>query len=362
MNAEEPDSLHALPVQVIDVEDGVIVRRGTSRMRVRGPTAKAAVYRVIDAFSGPAGATAQAVALEFAEGESREAISMLVSEFAARRFLVPMGAAAAGGEGGSADDREDVFYWTFGTERPRIEAKLHEARLALVGVNSVSAELARALVSVGFSQPTVVDFPLLRSVRYFTASGALAASQWQGPPPVSHERLADSLEGPDCIVATSDFGGLALMRDWNSFCVDSGITFYPVVMQDLVGYAGPLVVPGETACFECFWARQGSNLEGSAALRESDSAAFQGQIVDPYLQPMATILANVAAFELLRHYSQAVPGHRCQSVLEIDLVGSAMDSRRLMRVPRCPVCGAQSRHGRVSLELDEQMPGNAWLG
>src|SRR5438552_740439 len=50
---------------------------------------------------------------------------------------------------------------------------------------------------------------------------------------------------PDCYVVCSDFGGFALMRDWNRTAVAGNIVFYPIVLQDEIAWLGPLVVPGE---------------------------------------------------------------------------------------------------------------------
>ena len=78
-------------------------------------------------------------------------------------------------------------------------------------------------------------------------------------------------EGLDCVVATADFSGQQLLRHWNSWCVNRGCTFLPVMLDKGIGCVGPLVVPGETACYECLRARENSNLEDPETRRAAEN-------------------------------------------------------------------------------------------
>src|SRR5262249_36298218 len=131
-----------------------------------------------------------------------------------------------------------------------------------------------------------VDYPLLCNLRMFDDQGFLRPDLWpdSSPTPVSYKswRDVDGRDEIDCLVATSDFGGLHLMREWNAFAVSSQIPFISVVLQDLIGYVGPLVFPGETACFECFRARQNSHITDPNIMRATESEAMVGQAVTGY--------------------------------------------------------------------------------
>jgi molybdopterin-synthase adenylyltransferase len=344
--------LHLMPVQIIAVEDGAVLRRGTVRLHVAGEAAVEAVHRI--AAVAATGATAEEIAGAFDE-PAREAVGRLLDELRARRFLVAVDDAAPADE-----SRLDVFYWNFGASRRAVDRAIAARPIAIVGVNAVSRAAAEGLAELGFRSVAVVDHPLLRNVDCIDEAGRVDAARWPGPAPVPYDAWSDAAVLPDCLVVASDFGGLSLMREWNAFCVEAALPFLPLVLQDFVGYVGPLVVPDETACFECFWLRQNSNMQRPDATRLADGAAFQGQLVDGLAPTMAGFVGRAGAFELFRFFGGALPPWRPDRVIEIDLVQSTMTPRRFLRVPRCPVCTPGLRHGRVALDADADMPGHPY--
>ena len=110
--------------------------------------------------------------------------------------------------------------------------------------------------------------------------------------------------GLGCLVVTSDFGGQHLLRNWNRHCVRERIPFLPVVLQDLVGRIGPLVVPGEGSCLECLRARENSHIDDPETHRAAEHGAYEGQVVNAFHPSMASVLGDIAAMELLKLYGQ----------------------------------------------------------
>src|SRR5262249_19538550 len=184
-------------------------------------------------------------------------------------------------------------------------------RVAVLGVNSVSRHLVLSLLASGMDRVPVIDYRLLCNLRFFDDDGRLSTPEWPPPlpAPADYREWAAELdpEALDCLIATSDFGGLQLMRPWNEFCVQHRIRFFPVVLQDLIGYIGPLVVPGETACFECVRARQNAHFDDPKLARAPEGVAFEGQAVAGYHPAMAAALGSIAAFELGRFYGGGAP-------------------------------------------------------
>jgi bacteriocin biosynthesis cyclodehydratase domain-containing protein len=255
------------------------------------------------------------------------------------------------------EKRSDVFYWTLQSTAADAAREVGSPRLAVMGVNAVSAELVSGLRGMGLADIVVVDHPLLQNVDFVDSSGTPDSRCWPHDPPVDFDSWADAGAQSDLIVATSDFGGLSTMREWNEFCLNQNVPFFSAVLHDYVGYAGPLVVPRSTACFECLIRRQDSNLESPLLIRATDDVAFQGQIVDGMLPFSARLLGSIAAFEIYRYFARSTLGWRADTVIEIDLLASTMKPRKFLRLPRCPVCGTGSRSGRVAVERVE-LPGN----
>jgi hypothetical protein len=80
---------------------------------------------------------------------------------------------------------------------------------------------------------------------------------------------------------------------------------------------------------------------------EVDDAA--SPTVAGFVAPMAAILGDVAAMELLKFYG-AIPQWNAGSLIEINLLSSAMTARRVLRVPRCPACSPLNTIASVNLE------------
>jgi bacteriocin biosynthesis cyclodehydratase domain-containing protein len=263
------------------------------------------------------------------------ALTALIETLRSERLIVAV-------DGDAADwpeQREDVFYWNHKADRAAVAANLATVELAVFGVNHIALPLLGNLRSVGFRRLTLVDHPGLRNLDFYD-EGALrteiAGALSIRPQPFEEWTAAGGKA--DCYVVCSDFGGSALMRDWNRTAVAGNIVLYPIVLQDEVASLGPLVVPGEGPCFECLWLRQSANLDAGGRERADESHAFFGQHVTGFLQPMARIAADIAAVDLLKYFSRALPGGRAGRVIEVDLMTPSLRTRTVLKAPRCPVC------------------------
>jgi bacteriocin biosynthesis cyclodehydratase domain-containing protein len=339
--------LRALPVQVIETSEGVVLRRGVAQLRVQGALAAELVDRVLLALSAD-GACAWDIALGFAAPD-RDKVIAFVELLARRRFALPAVGPAWPDE---PESPLDVFHWEMGSSTPLVLQALRDARLVVVGVNEVSRQLARMLLACGLGQFDVVDDPLFRNLRMFGADGAALDAEWAGlpvPVPLAEWESSGAPDAAGCVVATSDLGGLVLLRRWNQLCVRRGLAFFPVVLQDMIGQVGPLVIPNETACFECMLLRQSSNAELPDWHRAIESVAPQGQSVVGYHPAMAVVLGSVAALELAKAQLPGVFAHQPGTLVDVNLVTASMRARRVLKVPRCPVCGPANRSAPVNL-------------
>jgi len=281
----------------------------------------------------------------------RATVLELINELLARNLVVPAGSDLI------PVDREktlDVFYWHVGVSGHDAIARLNKVRMAIIGVNHISHQLVRSLSAAGSTNVEVIDYPLLRNVSLFDDEGRICTSRWTPAAPVPFDgweaRLtADSF---DCLIATSDFGGRRLMGRWNRLCLALDRHFLPVVLQDLVGYVGPLVVPRETACLECYTARLASNSRGVDVELPNEQAAFHGQHVTGLHPSMASVLGDIAVIELTKFYTRALPLWNAATVTEVNLLATRIESRKVLRVPRCPACSTLTRRSPTSLTKD----------
>jgi molybdopterin-synthase adenylyltransferase len=326
------------PVHVVNVDGGVILKRGSTEFRVSGDGAAQAVQVVLAATAGK-GATAEEICQRFA-APHRPGVAHLIEQLIARRLLVPSGDPVAAA--GERESSLEVFYWHFGESAARVTERLDSRRIVILGVNLISRQLAAALGASSLRNFEVVDDPLLRNLRLFDDGGQMIAGEWPpfATPPLAFEEWAESTTGASlgCLVATSDFGSQQSMRQWNRFCVEHHRHFLPVVLQNLIGYVGPLVIPGETACFECLCARQNAHLEDPQTQRAVEEVAFEAQVVAGFHPVMASMLGDIAAFELARFYSGVLPVRNVGTLIEVSLLTPRLVAHRVLKIPRCTVC------------------------
>jgi bacteriocin biosynthesis cyclodehydratase domain-containing protein len=123
----------------------------------------------------------------------------------------------------------------------------------------------------------------------------------------------------------------------NRFSLDHGLSWLPIGAYDgeLIR-VGPLIIPGQTACFDCTVTRLAANVEYSAHYRDvvlAMAAASAPAAVRSWAH-------SVAALSLLRWVGardSSVPG-TIHTLVPREL---SIRSATVFRVPRCPTCQAR---------------------
>ena len=349
------DRLRALPVQLMNTDQGIILVRGVVELRISGERADVIVPEVIAAASDQHGITRRDLLERFAAPD-REMVGALLDELRQRFIVVP---APDGGSPPAVESALEVFYWHFGQRVDKSFAELNGKPIVLLGVNTISERIALSLAALNLTRVSVVDFHVLRNLRLYDDGGALRPDAWRGPRPLDYDEWAGALatDGIGCLVATSDFGGPHLMREWNRYCVEHGVHFMPVVLDKFVGTVGPLVIPSETACYECFRLRENANMDAPEIERAAEKGAPERQAVVGFHPAMAGVLGEVAAMELSKVYGGGVPW-RPNQIIEIRLLVPHMITRRVLRLPRCPVCSTSLSTSSVYIDKESFVPGH----
>lgn len=338
--------LKALPVQFLQSPAGVILKRGCTELRISGEGATDAVQRVLR-MTIERQATLEQICEQFAL-PNREQVGSLIHELVKKRILVSVDD-HIGGEG--PETNLEIFYWHFGEPAFKVAERINACKFFILGVNFVSRQLATSLFSSGVTAVQIVDQPLLRNIRLFDEAGQLDVSQWTIPKPLDFRAWLTDFDNksPSCIVATSDFGAHDIFREWNRFCVEQNCHFFPVILQNLAGYIGPLVIPRETSCFECLRARQNSHLTDTSGQQVIEENAFEGQLFIGFHPSMASVVGDIAGFELTRFYGGVLPAQKVGTLIEVSLVTRYMATHNVLRVPRCPTCSALNKQAPVEM-------------
>jgi len=354
-SSADPDDvrLRALPVRLLHTDRGVIIKRSRTELLITGEGAGPAVQQILEVASD--GATRNEMARLF-PASARAVVLELVDRLGERRLVVPEDDLAGARE---PEEAIDIFYWELGRRPEEVTGDLAQTSIAILGVNSISRQLAHALASSGATNVEVVAYPLLCNLRMLDGDGTLNHDEWPSDVGVVEysdwqPRAADA----DCLVVTSDFGGLDLIRRWNTYALRHDIHLLPVVLQDLMGYVGPLVIPHETPCYECLRVRENSHFQDAESQRAMEPCAAQTQSVAGFHPSMASILGDIAALELGRFYGRWAPPRVVGTLIEVNMLGPSMVTRPILKVPRCTACSPLMRTGTTNIRRDIFLPMN----
>jgi len=328
----------SLPVQLIYTKKGVILKRGCTEVQIQGETIGDILEKVFS-LSSEKGLTKKTLLASFPLSE-HPPISQLIDQLIERRFLVPRSTLDQTSE--TPENSTDIFYWHFVETKAEISQRLNEQKITILGVNCISRQLALSLSESGFTQVEVVDEPGLRNFRFFNKTATLQAPSWPHTlhPPLNTKEWETSTDSScvDCLIATSDFGTAPILREWNQYSVEHNLRFFPIVLSNMIGTVGPLVIPHETACWECVFARQNSHLLDPITKQLVDAQAHEGQGIVGFHPSMASILGDVAAMELTKFFVRMMPLGNVGKLIEVNLLSTRMTSRKVLKIPRCLVC------------------------
>ncbi|MCG8476330.1 MAG: hypothetical protein MI784_12755 [Cytophagales bacterium] len=347
--------LKSLPFQLIEMEDRIVLKRGLHSLEIPDKSALI-IVKVIQKALLQSPKSADELTKLFS-GSVRNIVGSFIQHLIEKRFII------------SAEDEyqcpadgetsQDIFYWHFNAHQGQVAKALNEKLWAFVGINELSKKLIQSLFAEGKNNFAAVDDPSLRNIKFFNDKHEIADDFWKDEriEIIQEEEFLKNHHDIGFIVASSEFGSFYLLESWNAFSVKNKIPFYPLLLQNMVGYAGPLVIHDEGACLECVKLRQNSASHDFEEKRLAEKFAFESQQLVAYHQSMLNVLAEVGAFDLIKFKSNIQ--WELSTMCEVDLLGGSMIRRKLVKAPRCPVCSPLSEMPLVNLHK-QLTPEEAW--
>jgi thiazole/oxazole-forming peptide maturase SagC family component len=155
------------------------------------------------------------------------------------------------------------------------------------------------------------------------------------------------------VVVTSEFGPTKSFHEFNSWCVENKHHFFPVWLEDMIGYLGPLVIPGESPCFQCIRERMNSHADDPETQDLiHNQADFSGAYPVGFHPAMVSVLGDLAVFELTKFYSSLFSNSILGRLIEVSLLAPRLKSRKIFKLPRCPVCSPLRTSPSMTPKLD----------
>jgi ribosomal protein S12 methylthiotransferase accessory factor len=160
--------------------------------------------------------------------------------------------------------------------------------------------------------------------------------------------------GADLLVCAFDRGFTAAHHWVNRASLASRVPALFLAAAGLRATIGPLVIPGETACFMCWRMREiaaAKDFEAAMAYEEHVDASRRPALASrPTLPALAALAAGVAAAELVK-LATAIGVHTLAGrVSEYDALSSETTSRPILFRPDCPACRKGKGFGRGGID------------
>ncbi|PWC85513.1 hypothetical protein TSH100_15295 [Azospirillum sp. TSH100] len=152
-------------------------------------------------------------------------------------------------------------------------------------------------------------------------------------------QLVDDLLSASFAVICSDWEDASTFSAANRRCVEAQIPATFVVLNEGAVRIGPLVIPQQSACFDCLTDR----LLANAAFPEELRASMVQIRLLPEQRPggrlAARLAASLACLQILKFIMRLPQLAPSGDVMEFDLIGAKYSQGRLLRSPRCKTCG-----------------------
>jgi bacteriocin biosynthesis cyclodehydratase domain-containing protein len=198
--------------------------------------------------------------------------------------------------------------------RPALDVavKLRAAAVAVVGSGPLAAEVSSSLLRSGLGE--LERRPL--------------------------DAAEDGLERFEFAIAVPAGEELPGLSAWNDAALRAAMRWLQVLPFDgHFAAIGPLFVPGESACYECFLARRASNVDDGRGFLALQRVGVPLPAASSLDQAVAG-LAGTLALRWLAHGDQFLPGTWYALELHPQL---SLEAHVLYRVPRCRACSGLAR-------------------
>lgn len=166
---------------------------------------------------------------------------------------------------------------------------------------------------------------------------------------VGRVEIADHAGPADLVIACGSYADVRLFESINAECLATGTRWLHLALQASGAQLGPLVVPGQTACYTCYTQRTRSNVRGLPAYdayRER-LATMEEPPDEGHLPSFLAIVAGQVGLEVTRLVTGFAPPMTIGRVAILRAAVPAVTTHDVPKLPRCPDCGSPVRHNEV---------------
>lgn len=237
-------------------------------------------------------------------------------------------------------DEQSVLVVSVGSLGPQIAMDLHQSGVGTVRLHRPSVP-----------EPDAHDDPTGLVERLSETSGV----------ELIDGELRTLLNDADAAVVATDSDRPSIVSAFNEVAYETGTPWMLAQVRGFDGLVGPVVFPGETACYRCLERRIESNISERGSYAEyRDGIGDDPSMASIGLPSFARTVAGFATVDLLYllAFGQAFTVGRTLAISFLDL---SVEVNEALKTPRCPVCGkTPGDDDRRFVTVDEFLDSEEW--
>jgi bacteriocin biosynthesis cyclodehydratase domain-containing protein len=155
----------------------------------------------------------------------------------------------------------------------------------------------------------------------------------------------------DLIVAAQDYPNIIFFETVNKICFNKKKPWLRVSFDDNIGFLGPLVIPGQTSCYDCCELRLVTN----SPYYEYFLWKYKEHIPKARLPPsklLVDILAALCANEIISHLTKANKPETIGHLFLLDLRQMHLSKHKIVPYPSCTYCNIPRAQKHTLSKLD----------
>lgn len=277
----------------------------------------------------------------------------------------------------------------FGLSAPEALPALRQLRVAIFGLEGPGAYLAMLLVRCGIGNLLLVDplpcqpgnlilMPNLAPAAIgqprqealatlVRTQGSSTTIRTGSDDDITRERIAALAQDSHMLVGCFDKGFSSTNHWINHASIELGIPAIYAESRGITARIGPLVLPGQAACYMCYRMRSvACEADFDAAMRyeefldQQKRPAMHERAVLPIMPPY---LASMLALDILKHLLSISQPMLVGKMMEFDALSLQTTTHTVLQKPDCPVCQVKKKWSRVypllpELKQNDDPPGD----
>jgi len=204
-------------------------------------------------------------------------------------------------------------------------ALLHQARVALIGSDSIKNRVLQGLLGMGFGSLIEIE-GLSKKTAY--------------DPSQLHKEVIGQLKEVDFLIACQDTTDYRFFQTLNAVCLETQTRWIHVSISGTKGLMGPTFIPHQSACYVCYDKRVASNateLQSYLAYQKQNNSNRPSEN-EGSLSPLWSTLAEQVTLEVARIISGFAPPKTIGRLYEFEATTPLVGEHDVLRLPRCPAC------------------------